>query len=239
MQMKIFTCFLLIQISLFATYYSQSGQDQFVYEKYFLKKKEGVFVDIGAYDGIRYSNTYFFEKHLGWKGICIEPIPNVFESLLKNRNCICIQGCVSPESKQEEFLHLKGRTEMLSGLLSAYPSIHIERIKYELEKYGGSYEIIQVMCYPLDDLLKMHQLHHVDLLSLDTEGGELEILKSIDFRQTQIDVIIVENNYKDPLFEPFLFSKGYRCVKKFSHDLIFVHQNLYKEGDEMVASSNN
>lgn len=218
--------FLGMQISLFANFYSQQGQDQFVYEEYFQNKKNGVFVDIGAYDGIRYSNTFFFEKSLGWKGICIEPIPSIFRELQKNRNCICIQGCIAPEKKQAEFLHVIGRSEMLSGLLDVYPEIHIRRIQYELQEYGGTYEIIPVLCYPLNELLQEQGINHINLLSLDTEGGELDILRSIDFTHVQIDVIIVENNYKDPLLEPILFTKGYECIKKIEHDWIFVHHSM-------------
>jgi hypothetical protein len=48
-----------------ATYYSQIGQDKFVHEQYFLGMREGTFVDIGAYDGVDGSNSYFFEKELG------------------------------------------------------------------------------------------------------------------------------------------------------------------------------
>ena len=47
-------------------YYSQFQQDKFVYENYFTNKVDGYFVDIGAADGIKFSNSKFFEE-LGWK----------------------------------------------------------------------------------------------------------------------------------------------------------------------------
>lgn len=52
-------------------------------ERFFKNLKNGVFFDIGAHDGVSLSNTYFFEKELGWSGICLEPIPEVFERLKK------------------------------------------------------------------------------------------------------------------------------------------------------------
>ena len=65
-------------------YYSQSNQDKWVVE--FLKfKKNGYFVDLGAYDGIQTSNTYYMETNLGWEGICVEANPRVYQSLIKNR----------------------------------------------------------------------------------------------------------------------------------------------------------
>jgi hypothetical protein len=91
-------------------YYSQSQQDKFLYEKFFKDKKDGVFVEIGAYNGIVYSNTKFFEE-LGWSGICIEPIEDVFKELKKNRKAICIQGCISNKKGKSKFLRVKGYPE--------------------------------------------------------------------------------------------------------------------------------
>ena len=51
-------------------YKSQFGQDKFLNENIFKNKRNGVFIDIGAHDGITYSNSYVFEKQLDWTGIC-------------------------------------------------------------------------------------------------------------------------------------------------------------------------
>ena len=66
-------------------FYSQSGQDKFCYENFFKNKKEGVFVEIGCLNGIKFSNTFVFEK-MGWKGICVEASPSNFELLKNNSN---------------------------------------------------------------------------------------------------------------------------------------------------------
>ncbi len=62
-------------------YVSQCGQDKFLIENLFKGKKNGIFVEIGAFDGIKYSNTYNLEVDYGWAGLCIEPIPEQFENL--------------------------------------------------------------------------------------------------------------------------------------------------------------
>ena len=64
-------------------YYSQCKQDQYINESFFKGKDSGVFVDIGAHNGISLSNSYFFEKELGWNGVCIEPMPEVYSELKK------------------------------------------------------------------------------------------------------------------------------------------------------------
>ena len=53
---------------------------EFVLEKYFVDQKDGFYVDVGAHNGITYSNTAHFDLNLGWSGICIEPL----EKFLKN-----------------------------------------------------------------------------------------------------------------------------------------------------------
>ncbi|MDB6081736.1 MAG: FkbM family methyltransferase [Chlamydiia bacterium] len=193
-------------------YYSQYEQDKYLNEHVFKNKEHGVFVDIGAHDGITLSNTYFFEQSLGWTGICVEPIPQVFELLKSRRKAICIQGCICDKYKTVPFLQVKGAPEMLSGIVENYDPRHLQRIAREIEQSGGSSEIINVPCFNLNQLLLEHGIQHVDYLSLDTEGGELEILQSIDFSKLDIDVIDVENNYGSAAFRELLEPLGYEKI---------------------------
>ncbi len=62
-------------------FHSQVGQDRFLLENFFRGKRGGVFVDIGAYDGETFSNSLFFERTMGWTGLCVEPLPSAFEKL--------------------------------------------------------------------------------------------------------------------------------------------------------------
>jgi FkbM family methyltransferase len=222
----IFLFVLAIHSTSFATYYSQCGQDKFANEIFFKNRKNGVFVDIGAHDGIELSNTYFFEKELNWTGLCIEPIPSVFEKLKNNRKCICINGCASNETRVAEFLKISGPLETLSGIIDMYDPQHVERIQRDLAIHGGSYEIIRVQCYNINDLFRQNGITHIDFLSIDTEGGELEILQSIDFSNVQIDVITVENNYSSPDFVPFLKKQGFEFVTSLYQDMIFVNKKF-------------
>lgn len=201
-------------------FYSQYQQDQYVYENFFKNKQNGVFVDIGAHDGISLSNTYFFEKFMGWKGICVEPNPEVYNQLKQNRNCLCVQGCIYDKRESVPFLKITGYAEMLSGIMENYDPQHLRRIQNEIAYYGGKSEIIDVKCYNLTQLLLDNGIQHVDYLSIDTEGGEFGILRSIDFSRLDIDVIEVENNYHEP-FQPFLESHGYKKVCDLGPDEIY------------------
>ena len=211
----------LISISLFSEdcYYSQNGQDRYLYENIFQDKRSGIFVEFGASDGIRFSNTYFFEKNFGWNGLCIEPNPNLFPILQKNRNCICLQGCISDFRGSAKFLLIQGYGVGLSGLLQKYDPAHMARIERDISTHGSKSEIIDVECFMLSDVLQKYEIFAIDYLSMDTEGGELDILKTIDFDTFFIDVISVEVNFShDRRFQQFLSSKGYAYLGKVGAD---------------------
>lgn len=224
---KYFTlAFVFFESLTFSEYYSQCGQDKFVNETFFKNCRHGVFIDIGAHNGISFSNTYFFEKELEWTGICLEPIPHVFNQLQKNRTCLCICGCISTDehNSTHSFLQISGYPEMLSGLVDKFDPKHLSRILHEIQEYSGSYKIIDVPCYNLNQILEDAGIHHVNFLSLDTEGGEFEILQNFDFSKCQVDVITVEDNYKIDPFIPFLISQGFEFITSLDQDLIFVNK---------------
>lgn len=216
------------QVSGFFQYYSQYGQDKFLNEEVFLHKKNGFFIEIGAHDGISLSNTYFFEKNLEWHGICIEPYPAKFAELCKNRSShtICLPFAIDNNEGSADFLKIEGYSEMLSGLLDKYDPAHLKRIDYELSMHGGQKKLISVPVFRLQTVLDQNQVSHVDLLSVDTEGSELEILRSIDFDRVKIDVIVVENNHKSEQINNFLASKDYSKIFSLGVDEIYISNTV-------------
>ena len=205
----------------FFPYYSQCGQDQYLNEDIFHNKRNGVFIDIGAHDGISFSNTYFFEQNLGWTGICIEPHPDRYKELRANRTSICLQACVANYNGKGEFLKISGAPEMLSGLNDAYDPRHEARINYELAQNGGSAEVLEVDVYTLATILEKYGVTKIDFLSVDTEGSEFLILSSIDLKTIDIAYIVVENNYEDNLIHNYLISNNYRHIKKVGGDDVY------------------
>lgn len=215
-------------------YKSQYGQDKYV-DKFYQEKQNGVFLDIGAHDGIFLSNSYFFEKHRNWTGICFEPNPRLYQQLIKNRSCICIEGAASDKNGTFNFMDIEG-VEALGGIVEKYDSRHLERIDRDIEKYGGKgKKIITVKGYDINEILVQNNLTNIDYLSIDTEGGELNILKAIDYSKIKIKLITVEVNYPQKGFltelknkitknsvKAFLESKGYSLVDKLHCDEIYL-----------------
>lgn len=205
-----------------SSFKSQAGQDKFVYECFFTNKKDGFFLDIGAHDGTSFSNTYFFEKCLGWKGICFEPLPHLFAKLKECRDCICINACVSHTQGTVPFLHLDSCDEMLSGMCGTYDNRQLLTVMHDISVHGGECKILQLPSVNINTILKEYNVSHIDFLSLDTEGSELEILKSIDFSQITIDVITVENNFNEPYVQEFLEAHGFALIKRMHVDDIYI-----------------
>jgi FkbM family methyltransferase len=206
-------------------FYSQFEQDKFIYETYFKDKQNGYFVDIGAHDGITLSNSKFFED-LGWDGICIEPNPKIFEILINNRKCKCVQKAISNKIGNAQFFQIIEGPDMLSGLVDEFTNTAITKINNELESSSDQkFDYIDVECDLFENIVDQTK---IDFLSLDTEGNELKILRSINFNKFDIEIITVENNEYDitlPIphseFTNFLTLKGYEFITRLGCDEVY------------------
>lgn len=206
-------------------YYSQYSQDKFISSVIFPNKRKGFFLDIGAHDGVSLSNTLFFEKEVQWDGICFEPNSKVFLELEKNRNCSKYNCCVGDDNKTVMFWEIEGEDEMYSGVYEFYHKEHLERIERENKKTNASIETKEVNMITLNSIEKLKEMN-VDYLSLDTEGNEFLILKSINFNQINISTISVEDNYGDPRIGEILVKNNFIHVIKLGCDDIFIQKDL-------------
>lgn len=189
---------------------SQLNQDQKCLS-YLNHKKNGYFVDIGAHDGIDLSNTYRLEKDYQWKGICVEPLTTPFEKCEKNRpNSICVNKCIYNKNGSvafEEKPVTDGSGDMISGICE------------ENDKTCNK------ECITFTKLLEDNNApSRMDFLSIDTEGSELEILKSLDHNKFKFDYITCEHNYK-PLRQDikiYLENNGYSFYEENNWDDVFI-----------------
>jgi FkbM family methyltransferase len=206
-------------------YYSQFKQDECLHKIIFKDYKNGIFVDVGAHDGITYNNTLFFEKNYNWTGINIEPIKSVYDKLVINRpKSININCAAGLSDGTAEFILNTGYTEMLSGLKNEYDSRHYNRTLEENHYMGGTTNIINVDVKTLDTILKENNIKHINYLSIDVEGAEFSVIKGIDFDNVFIDVIEFEDNYPDksaPIVE-YLSYMGYTIM--YERLIMMIHK---------------
>lgn len=205
-------------------FYSQYKQDEYIYNRFFKEKElyNPFFLEIGADDGIKFSNCAFFEKELGWQGIAIEPREVAFNELKKNRNCICLNTALSSEEKECEFMELFGYGLGLSGIIENYDNRHLDRINIELKNSENKGKMINIVkTKTLGKILDKYNITNIDFLSIDTEGSELDILSTIDFNKIYIKVITIEDNYHSKELLNFFKSKGYKLDRMLHCDKIF------------------
>lgn len=145
-------------------FYSQANQDKWVCELLDYKEN-GFFIDIGAYDGIQTSNSYYLEKNLNWKGICIEANTHAFTKLQSCRSSINIHAAVSN----------------YDGFCG-----------FGEDRIGGDN---QIQCFTLNTILLNHNVtNEIDYLSIDVEGHEHTIFECFDFEKWNIKLMTVEHN---------------------------------------------
>jgi len=212
---------------------SQYDQDKYLEKNIFKGYKNGFYVDVGAHDGISINNTLYFEKNNNWTGINIEPIKKVFDKLVINRpNNINLNFAVCNNDGETEFLCNTGYTEMISGIKDNFDPRHLERLHNENIQHGSTTEIIKIKTKKLETIFDENHVSHINYLSIDVEGAEFEVIKSINFDKVFIDVIGFENNYNDisiPIIE-YLQNKGFIFIYN-SVDIFMINKLsiFYKE----------
>jgi len=170
--------------------YSQSNHDLFVIYFTHYAEKKGFYVEIGAGDGVKISNTYLLEK-IGWQGIIVDPL-NYNSENIKLRKCIKDNRAVYSKSGLKLPFHavepipgsyLQG--ENFSGI-----SEHIDDRSKKLP-----YKIIDVETVSLNDLLEQYNApNKIDYISIDTEGSEFEIINNFDFNKYDVEIFTIEHN---------------------------------------------
>ena len=212
-------------------FYSQDNQDRWLETNIFKGYQNGFYVDVGAHDGISINNTLYFEKNNNWTGINIEPIPKVFERLVMHRpNNINLNCAVCNHDGETDFLCNTGYTEMISGLKDHFHRLHIHRLMRENRKKGSTTKVIQVKTKKLETIFDENNIKHINYLSIDVEGAEFEVIKSIHFDKVFIDVIGFEHNYNDrsvPIVD-YLQKKGFITIH-VSLDIFMINKmsNFY------------
>ena len=163
---------------------SQFGQSKYV-DTLLSRRRGGFFIECGAADGESLSNSLFFELERNWTGILIEANPDFHRSILsKKRHAYVLQACLSTQKR-----HRKLRMQpagIYGGLVDTMQRSHLKYIG------AGKRDEITVNCFPLNAIMAAINVSRVDYLSLDVEGAELEILRTIEWTQLKIDVITVE-----------------------------------------------
>lgn len=201
-------------------YFSEAGQDEYIDATLLNGMRDGVFVEIGAFDGIRGSNTLFFEKFRGWTGLLVEASPLYHPWLVQNRPEMPIeQVAVGAEVGEADFVEITEGSYMMSGLLESLPPSTQASLNKGLL---GHSRFVTVPTLPLEDLLRRHNLSQIDLLSIDIEGGELDALRNFPFDEFEIDIWTIEAYDTTGEIDRIMRAADYRLACHIGADQVWI-----------------
>eukprot|EP00565_Helicotheca_tamesis_P009088 CAMPEP_0185728492 /NCGR_PEP_ID=MMETSP1171-20130828/3810_1 /TAXON_ID=374046 /ORGANISM="Helicotheca tamensis, Strain CCMP826" /LENGTH=301 /DNA_ID=CAMNT_0028397207 /DNA_START=108 /DNA_END=1013 /DNA_ORIENTATION=- len=196
---------------------SQGREDQCLLQ-FFNGICGGKYMEMGALDGVTFSNTYAFYKSpgLNWRGVMVELIPENYERLIRNRpdEFANVHGAVCNEPTTLHYY--AGSSSAVGGVLE----FASERHRHQFFGDVKLEDTTPIHCTPLQDILDMvhndEETHskkqYFDFFSLDIEGAEMSALESIDWERTAFGILIVESTKGDEQVDEFIRSKGYNQI---------------------------
>ncbi|MEM9096563.1 MAG: FkbM family methyltransferase [Pseudomonadota bacterium] len=157
---------------------SQASQDLWVIEEAAWGKRNGYFVDIGAHDGVKFSNTFLLERRYGWSDLLIEANPASFEKCRAARRAKSLNLCLDETDGEVDF----APHGMMGGIVAA-----------DTDNADVPEDAIRVRTRRLQDVLDEQNAPKViGYLSIDVEGAEERVLRSFDFNAYRFNCITIE-----------------------------------------------
>jgi FkbM family methyltransferase len=209
-------------------FYAQQGEDIYTVANYInIINEDGVFVEIGGFDGLTFSNTKFFEDYLGFKGVLIEPTHH-FNAMKHNRpKCDCYNLAVAKEKGKVKFLGDHATAGLVDCMTDSFKNAwHTKSVEYEVD------------AEPFSDILKRSNIKYIDLLTIDVEGAEQVVLETYDF-SIPVYVIIIEldnhNPEKDETCRNILRANGFELDKKININEFWINKSYFRK-DKLYTS---
>lgn len=189
----------------------------------YLNFDAGFFIECGANDGYTQSNTYYLEKHRGWRGILIEGIPELYERCRAERTHATVYQCAlvaddCPEPTVK--MHYANLMSLVDGAMKT-PEEQAKHITDGSRDIAGHYEI-EVPARTLTSILDAYEgLPPIDFFSLDVEGYEKSVLQGLDLSRYRPRYILVEARYFEEINQ-HLVDAGYELLAPLTlHDYLY------------------
>lgn len=192
--------------------FSKSGED-IQLKKLISNTTPGVYLDIGCWHPIKASNTYYFYLR-GWKGLCIDPNPELEKLYKKYRPKDNFINCAIGDDLQNyKYYMLEDHYSSMNTLDFDFIKKHdlVDRIKNTIDVPAFSLKKI------LDENIKEND--RLDFFDIDVEGFDMEVLKTNDWVKYRPKIVVIETDLclKDDLnseIVSYLESKNYRLIGK-------------------------
>jgi len=217
--------------------YSQFGEDLIIEHLLGLMNvPKPVYLDVGANDPRRGSNTFLFYKK-GGSGVLVEPNPDLCKKLMRHRkrDVVLNAGIGVGQEKEGTFFLFEGQLNGLSSFseksVSYWENVGLRGI--------GKVKAAKAVKIPLITMDKVFEHHFKermpDFVSIDIEGLDLEILQSMDLNKYRPNVICCEASYyderqhvhKDMKIIDHMLSNGYFVYADTFINTIFVNKKWF------------
>jgi len=207
-------------------FFGQTGEDYLIW-KALGEKPNGFYVDVGAADGKKFSNSYFFYKQ-GWRGICIEPNKESFERLIeKRKEDTCIRCAIGSQRSDGITFYSKGLNSSIN--IDGY----IEQRKLSGRSTGlekNDYEETVVPMDTLNNILESNSISKIDFISIDVEGYESEVLRGFNLSKYKPSLLVIEEGFeeesKSKEIRDILFESNYKKVCKIKNNFFYAQDQV-------------
>jgi FkbM family methyltransferase len=189
-----------------------------------VKSAGGVYVEAGANDGVTQSNTLFLARYRGWRGLLVEPIPDLARRCASMRPESIVEqaALVAPEHGAPTVtVRYANLMSVVAGARGGEDEDRRHVARGEALQGVTTYDV-EAVASTLDALLDRHRIDAVDLLCLDLEGYEPQALQGIDLERRRPEWIMVETWDRaeiDRLLLPF-----YDVAGRLSHHDVLYHR---------------
>ena len=187
-----------------------------------IPQRRGFFIEAGGNDGLSQSNTYAFERFRRWRGMLIEPVPELARLCRANRPRAIVVPAALVADDSVTSVPMKS-ANLMSRVAGTFAT-KAEEVEYlrtaqDAQDLDGIYDIV-VPARTLSSILEEHRIVKIDLFSLDVEGYEIEVLKGLDLTRFRPTFMVVETKQLDA-FRPYV-DPYYDFVKQLTyHDYFF------------------
>jgi FkbM family methyltransferase len=207
--------------------FAQSGEDAIVSFIFgHLNLPQPSYIDIGAADPIKWNNTYYFYLQ-GCRGILVEPNVDLIPSLKKERpEDTVLNVGIGPTTTTADYYRLSE---------PGWNTFDKEDAEEAVRRSGGKERILEVVKMPLVNINEVLAQHYdgktPDFLSIDVEGLDLAILKSLDWNKHRpkvlcVETLVIGTSEERPETAKFLIEKGYLVRGSSFVNTIFVDRAL-------------
>ena len=196
--------------------YSQNNEERFI-RKHF-GERTGTFLDVGAYDGKTFSNTYALVEK-GWGGLEVEASPVNFTGLMKNVRkdnikLLCAAVCTEPGSIT--------LYDSQGDAITTTDTKH--RDKWTSKTGGVDWQPIEILTITPTELLAAYG-NEWDMIDIDVEGYSYELFLSFDWEALKnCTLVVIEHDNRVSAIEKRLYKLDYRTTFSGSENIILTRR---------------